>query len=95
IPGITSFSNASAIVKKPICIGDVGVKIVPLVGYDVPSTTIYMRPKIGMDTEALKENGEMFTFENLGLSNSTIYPNKKKIVEKYMTLFIDFVKGAK
>lgn len=91
IPGITSFSSASAKVKKPICIGDVGVKIVPLVGYDVPSSTIYMRPRVGMDTSIIKENGEVYTFENLGLNNSKVYPNKKEDVEKYMTLFIDFV----
>ena len=92
IPGITSFSNASATVKKPICIGDVGVRIVPLVGHDVPSTTIYMRPKIGMNTNTLDEHGEMITFENLGLSDSTIYQEKKEKVDKYMTLFVDFVK---
>ena len=93
IPGITSFSNASAIVKKPLCVGDMGVEIIPLVGHKVPSSTIYMRPKIGMDTKDIKENGEMITFENLGLDNSSIYLKRKEKVEKYMTLFIDFVKG--
>ena len=92
IPGITSFSNASAIVKKPLCIGDSGLKIVPLLDKDVKDTTIYMRPKIGMDTSTIKEDGQIYTFENLGLKDSKIYPNKITKTTKYMTLFIDFIK---
>jgi precorrin-2/cobalt-factor-2 C20-methyltransferase len=92
IPGITSFSSASAKVKKPICIGDIGVKIVPLVGKDVPCSTIYMRPRVGMDTSTIKEKGDIYTFENIDLNDTKIYPNKIKDVEKYMTLFMDFVR---
>ncbi len=91
IPGITSFSHASAKSKKPLCLGDSSLSIVPLLDKEVPSTTIYMRPKIGLDTKDIPQNGEMYTFENLNFAEERIYPHKKKIVDKYMTLFIDFV----
>ena len=35
--------------------------------------------------------GEIYTFENLNFKGETISQNKKEIVDKYMTLFIDFV----
>ena len=57
IAGITSFSYASSQLKKPLCLGDTAFKIVPLLDKKVPSTTVYMRPKIGMETAEIKENG--------------------------------------
>jgi precorrin-2/cobalt-factor-2 C20-methyltransferase len=91
IPGVTSFSHASAKVKKPLCVGDSSFSIVPLHKDEVPNTTIYMRPKIGMDTEKIKEKGSMYTFENLNYLGETIHKEKKDKVDKYMTLFIDFL----
>jgi precorrin-2/cobalt-factor-2 C20-methyltransferase len=91
IPGITSFSNASAKVKKPLCIGDGSFSIVPLHKDNVVNTTVYMRPKIGMNTNTISPKGEIFTFENLNFRGETISKNKKEVVDKYMTLFIDFV----
>lgn len=90
IPGITSFSNASAKVKKPLCIGDGSFSIVPLHKKDVPNTTVYMRPKIGMKTDEIPQIGKMFTFENLNFKGENIFEQRKDIVDKYMTLFIDF-----
>ncbi len=91
IPGVTSFSQASAKSKKPLCLGDSSLQIIPLLDKDVPSTTIYMRPKIGLDTKDIPQNGDMYTFENLNFKEEKIYPHKKRVVDKYMTLFIDFV----
>ena len=91
IPGVTSFSHASAKSKKPLCLGDSSLSIIPLLDKELPTTTIYMRPKIGLDTKNIPQNGDMYTFENLNFEEEKIYPHKKKIVEKYMTLFIDFV----
>jgi len=91
IPGITSFSNASAKVKKPLCIGDGSFSIVPLHKDNVVNTTVYMRPKIGMNTDVISPKGDIFTFENLNFKGETISNNKKEVVDKYMTLFIDFV----
>lgn len=91
IPGVTSFSHASAKVKKPLCVGDSTFSIKPLHKDDVPSTTVYMRPKIGMDTCSLKAQGDLYTFENLNFAGENILDHKKEQVEKYMTLFIDFV----
>ena len=92
VAGVTSFSQASAKVKKPLCVGDSRLEIIPLLDRDVPKTTIYMRPKIGMDTSNIKESGEIYTFENLNYDGESIVPYKKSIVKKYMTLFIDFFK---
>ena len=90
VAGVTSFSQASAKVKKPLCVGDSALEIVPLLGYDVPKTKIYMRPKIGMDTSVIKEQGSFYTFENLNFKDESIEEVKKSKVERYMTLFIDF-----
>lgn len=90
IPGVTSFSNASAKVKKPLCVGDSSFIIRPLHKSKVPFTTVYMRPKIGMDTTKIKEKGKLYTFENLNYEGENIIDFKKEKVEKYMTLFIDF-----
>ncbi len=50
-----------------------------------------MRPKIGMNTDKISPNGDIYTFENLNFRGETISKNKKEVVDKYMTLFIDFV----
>jgi len=93
IAGVTSFSEASARVKKPLCRGKSSLKIVPLLDKQTPSTTVYMRPKTGMNSANIKENGCVFTFENLNLQEENILNYKKEKVDKYMTLFIDFIDG--
>ena len=92
IAGVTSFSNASAKVKKPLCVGDSKLEIIPLLDKDIPSTKVYMRPKIGMDTSVIKDEGDIYTFENLNYPDQDILPYKKPKVNRYMTLFIDFYK---
>lgn len=95
IPGITSFSQASAKVKKPLCIGDSSFSIVPLLEKEVPNTTVYMRPKIGMSTEHIEEKGDIYTFENLNFLGEKISSQKIVKTSKYMTLFIDFFTKGK
>ena len=92
IAGVTSFSNASAKVKKPLCVGDSSFSIVPLLGKTVPNTTVYMRPKIGSSTNDIEQNGDFYTFENLNYKEEKITNKKIAKVNKYMTLFIDFFK---
>ncbi len=92
IAGVTSFSQASARVKKPLCVGDSRFEIVPLLDKEVPTTTVYMRPKIGLDTKNIVEHGEIYTFENMNYQGENITSYKKSKVDKYMTLFIDFFK---
>ena len=92
IAGVTSFSQASAKVKKPLCVGDSRFEIVPLLDKVVPTTTVYMRPKIGMNTDSIDEVGSLYTFENMNYKEEHIAPYKKSHVDKYMTLFIDFFK---
>jgi precorrin-2/cobalt-factor-2 C20-methyltransferase len=88
--GITSFSHASAKLKKPLCVGDSSLSIVPLINRELKNTTVYMRPIKGLDTSIIQEQGDIYTFENLNMTGENIIKGKKKIVEKYMTLFIDF-----
>ncbi len=92
IAGVTSFSQASARVKKPLCLGESRFEIVPLLDKEVPTTTVYMRPKIGLDTKNIIERGEMYTFENMNYKEENITSYKKSKVDKYMTLFIDFIR---
>ena len=92
IAGVTSFSQASAKVKKPLCVGNSSFSVIPLLDKKVPNTTVYMRPKIGMDTSSIKQTGQIYTFENLNYDGETITPKKIKQTKKYMTLFIDFFK---
>jgi precorrin-2/cobalt-factor-2 C20-methyltransferase len=90
--GITSFSHASAKIKKPLCIGDSSLSIIPLIDRKLKNTKVYMRPIKGFDTSKIQEYGDIYTFENLNMIDENIIKGKKKIVEKYMTLFIDFFK---
>ena len=90
IAGVTSFSDASAKIKKPLCVGDSSFSIVPLLDKNVPNTTVYMRPKIGLDTKNIEDNNNFYTFENLNYDGEKISNFKIKKVNKYMTLFIDF-----
>jgi precorrin-2/cobalt-factor-2 C20-methyltransferase len=92
IAGVTSFSNASAKIKKPLCVGDSSFSIIPLLDKKVPNTTVYMRPKIGLDTCNIPVDGDFYTFEDLNYKAEKITANKIPIVNKYMTLFIDFFK---
>ena len=91
IAGVTSFSNASAKVKKPLCMGDNRFEIIPLLDKEVPSTKVYMRPKIGFDTSILPNSQNFYTFENLNYDFENIIPTKIDKTTKYMTLFIDFI----
>jgi len=90
LAGVTSFSEASAKIKKPLCVGDSSLSIIPLIDRELKNTTIYMRPVRGFDSKNIKECGDIYTFENLNFQGENIIKGKKKIVEKYMTLFIDF-----
>ena len=90
IPGVTSFSAASAEIQKALCLGDEELLIKPInPRSEVKTTEILMRPKIGMNTKILGE-GDFYTFENMYLSDEKISSSKIDKVKKYMTLFINF-----
>ena len=91
IPGVTSFSYASARVKKPLCIGESEMRISLLPKREVPCTTVYMRPHIGMETDEVSQSGELYAFERLSFENEHIYRGKPKSIKGYMTLLIDFI----
>ena len=92
IPGVTSFSAASAEVQKALCLGDEALIIKPInPRSEVKTTEILMRPKIGMSTEILGD-GNFYTFENMYLKDAKTTPSKIEKVKKYMTLFINFAR---
>ncbi|WP_457746404.1 precorrin-2 C(20)-methyltransferase [Sulfurimonas sp.] len=92
IPGVTSFSAASAEVQKALCLGDEELLIKPINPRGkVKTTEILMRPKLGMSTQELGD-GEFYTFENMYLKDAKITPSKIQKVKKYMTLFINFAR---
>jgi precorrin-2/cobalt-factor-2 C20-methyltransferase len=94
IAGVTSFSAASAVSKKALCLGDEELLIKPInPRKDVKTTKILMRPKLGMDTQVLGE-GDFYTYENMYLKDEKITPSKIKNVKKYMTLFINYAKRS-
>jgi len=95
IAGVTSFSAASAVSKKALCLGDEQLLIKPINPRgDVQTTEILMRPKIGMDTKELGD-GDIYTYENMYLKDEKIITSKIKKVKKYMTLFIKYAKRDK
>jgi precorrin-2/cobalt-factor-2 C20-methyltransferase len=92
IPGITSFSDASAKIKEPLCLGDSGFIVKPLLDKKIDYTSIYLRPKIDFSPLSIEENGKFYTFENLNFNSEKITSGKIDRVKNYMTLFIDFIK---
>jgi precorrin-2/cobalt-factor-2 C20-methyltransferase len=94
IAGVTSFSAASAVSKKALCLGDEALTIKPINPRgEVLTTEILMRPKIGMDTEVLGE-GDFYTYENMYLKDEKITPSKIQRVKCYMTLFINYARRS-
>ncbi len=90
IAGVTSFSAASAVSKKALCLGDEALTIKPINPRgEVKTTEILMRPRIGMDTKLLGE-GDFYTYENMYLRDEKITPSKIGKVKRYMTLFINY-----
>jgi precorrin-2/cobalt-factor-2 C20-methyltransferase len=90
IAGVTSFSAASAITKKALCLGDEQLIIKPInPRKEINTTEILMRPKIGMDTNSLGD-GDFHTYENMYLDDEKISDEKISTVKRYMTLFINY-----
>ncbi|HEO65279.1 MAG TPA: cobalt-precorrin-2 C(20)-methyltransferase [Spirochaetes bacterium] len=93
LPGITSFSQASARIQKPLCLGDSRLEIIPLhPSQDEKHSKVYMRPKVGESLSDLEEEGEIVSFENLNFENENFYNGCPEKVKGYMTLVIDFAK---
>lgn len=89
IPGITSFSYASAKVKKPVCLGDSKLEVIPMHADNYSSTKVYMRLHKGDDMRELKGN-DLYYFENLGLDNEAYNKGIPETIENYLTVIVDF-----
>lgn len=92
IPGVTSYSQASAKVKKPLCLGRSALEIVPIGSESPTKTTVYMRPRIGAGTENIIADQDFVTFEDLNFKGEKITYNKIPTIKRYMTLLINFIK---
>lgn len=89
IPGVTSFSFASSQVKKPLCLGNTLLEVIPKQLEEANTTKVYMRFHKGKDVSDLEGN-DLFTFKNLGMINQEIYHGTPNIIDNYLTLIIDF-----
>lgn len=92
IPGITSFSYASSKVKKPLCLGDSKLEIVPTHVENPDSTKVYMRFHRGDDV-SIENINDLYYFENLGLEGENFGKGNPDKIKKYLTLIIDFAKN--
>lgn len=90
IPGIPSYSDASAKIKKPLCLGKSKLEICHWEDNSKDVTKVYMRPKSGDSLNHFSEKGDMFYFENLGYDNEIIQSGKPEEQPVYMSLLIDF-----
>lgn len=89
IPGISSFSYASSIVKKPLCVGNTKLEVLPLHSEKLETTTVYMRLHKGQDLTDLKGDN-LYYFKNLGLENEQYGEGSPGIIDNYLTLVVDF-----
>ena len=89
VPGISSISYASSIVKKPLTLGNTQLEIVPMHGEEIKSTKVYMRLHKGDDVSHL-QGDEVYCFENLGLENEAVNKGTPGIIENYLTVIIDY-----
>lgn len=89
IAGISSISYASSLVKKPLCLGDAKLEVIPVHEENLNTTTVYMRPHKG-DNLKNKINGNFYHFQNLGLENQAFGEGIPDTIDKYLTILIDF-----
>lgn len=91
IPGVTSFSLASAKAKIPLCLGDETLNIRPFADNEQrPATTVYMRPE-KKNRNSPDINGNALLFQKLSMEGEIISPySDATSVDEYMSLLIDF-----
>lgn len=91
IPGVTSFSLASAKAKIPLCLGDETLSIRPFADNEQRrSTTVYMRPE-KKNKNSPDVNGKALLFQKLSMEGEIISPYSESVnVDEYMSLLIDF-----
>ncbi len=92
IAGISSISYASALVKKPLCLGDTKLEVIPMHSDELKSTKVYMRLHKGDDLRDF-EAEDLYYFENLCFENEIYNKGKPGIIKNYLTVLIDFAKS--
>ncbi len=91
IPGITSFSLASARVKKPLCLGEETLHIRPFRPKStLKTTTVYMRPETkSQNTPNVGKDAMLFQKLSMGEEKISNY-NDAATIDEYMSLLVDF-----
>lgn len=89
LPGITSFSLASAKIKKPLCLGDSSF-CVTSVQEPQAMSTVYMRPHKEENYQHLAHKTNLYTFSHLNAENEYIQKGTPAKPQGYMELLIDF-----
>ncbi len=92
IPGITSFSYASAKMKKSLCQGMSSLEIRPWNNNPNHITKVIMKPKVGDALSNYTPVGDLSYIENLGFKNENISKDLPQNWNKYMSFIIDFSK---
>lgn len=95
IPGITSFSQASAMIKKALCKGSTPLVIDSFSNAATdpgsqPATTVYLRPRRNLLLDRIGTTGEVFTFKYLNFPGESIQKGLPDSPDEYLTLTIDF-----
>lgn len=89
IPGITSYSYASTLVKKPLCIGDTSLQVIPKKLNTSNITKVNMRLHKAQNISDLSGN-DLYYFKNLGFDDEEFGQGLPENIDKYLTLIIDF-----
>lgn len=95
IPGITSFSQASSLIKKALCKGSTSLRIDSFSNAvredeSVAETTVYLRPRRDILLSKLTVGGEVYTFKYLNFEGESCQKGIPESPDEYLTLTIDF-----
>ncbi len=95
IPGITSFSQASSMLKKPLCVGKTSLRIdnfsnATQQGEVTPETTVYLRPRRDTLMSKISTDGDVYTFKYLNFEGESIHSGLPVATDEYLSLTIDF-----
>jgi len=94
IAGITSFSYASAMIKKPLCLGDSGLNVIPMHAESSEPGKVYMRFHKGDKTDTLKGK-DLYFCKNLGMEDESCEQGLPETITHYLSLVIDFAREEK
>lgn len=91
VPGVTSYSHASAKLKHPLCLGGERLVVQPYGCEKAPATIVTMRPEKGVELEMPEAFHERYMIEKLNFGGEVLRRGNHPVRE-YLTLIIDFLR---